>query len=113
MKAPKSTYRLLPLLFFVLISTSLFYQSQEILIDEVKQEVADTEDADESQAELGTCHVVVIPSSVTCDHHKKTFVLNILLFPSEHCFEVIQYNSKAFTTFFVKLFNHTIATKGP
>ncbi len=115
MKQEKPTYRLFVLLLFVLVTTSWFYQSQEVLIDEVKKEVANTDadDSEESQSELGTCQVVVMPSSVTCDHHKKIFILDIPVFPSECCFEVIQHNSKAFTTFFVKLFNHTIATKGP
>ena len=106
-------YRILSFFFLFIIGTTLYIQSQPVHKITVKKEKTEQSDQDTHVLEFSSGDEIILPSSVVSPNIKKHIILEVQEFPSVHSFEIVEHSSTALTTFFVKLFNHTIATKAP
>ena len=87
---------------------TVYVQSQVSLSEEIKKEIVETEDADQESVSLESTDDVLVPSTVVVSDLKKFVLFELPSFTAQITSERFDHNSKALTTFFVKLFNHEL-----
>lgn len=112
MKKKQLTYRLFSFVFLLVIGGSMYFQTQTTFDKETKKENVEKEQESKTVV-LEAASDLLLPSSVVVNHLQKLVLFELPNLQSEAVYERIDHNSIALTTFFVKLFNRTIATKAP
>jgi hypothetical protein len=96
----------------MIVGQSIYYTSVA-KINPVKKEQKSCDKKQDKETQLTNSEATITSNTLVDISIKKYFTIDFIPFSNRSFKSIIAHNTTAITTFFVKLFTHTIATKAP